>query len=385
MRRAGSCCCWPRAGTQPLLPPYLLQPGAGSCCCPGRAPHPPLLSSPGSAGWAPPCSAQVPSLPPSHLGRERLTRLRSFPGRPGQGRLFSSWQQVPEAGWNKMQTTKWFVNNFVAISEGFALCCDTGCCYSGEPIAGEGRAVCRKYCSCLLTNSWDIRHLCTAPCAFLTHPLTGSLSLFPFLSFPPLPVVHTHTFLAERTHWRGGFALSAEVRALSTHAASLRSCKLWASYGEKYWRGKQPWQPFAACDSSNQDFTWHRCAWYFTSKCRASHPVFSCVMSFPFICRINGQLFVEKTETASAILSQRLDFDHCWESLHPYSLLWQQWPETGWQWEEKFAVGAGELPIEAACPALSQSCWESLQVLSADPLPSSGKLSKLPPVGITVV
>lgn len=108
-------------------------------------------------------------------------------------------------------------------------------------------------------------------------------------------------------------------------------------------------------------------------------------MSFPFICRINGQLFVEKTETASAILSQRLDFDHCWESLHPYSLLWQQWPETGWQWEEKFAVGAGELPIEAACPALSQSCWESLQVLSADPLPSSGKLSKLPPVGITVV
>lgn len=66
---------------------------------------------------------------------------------------FSSLQQVAEAGWNQMQTTKWFVKNFVAISEGFALCGDTGCCYSWEPIAGEGRAVCRKYCFCLLTNS----------------------------------------------------------------------------------------------------------------------------------------------------------------------------------------------------------------------------------------
>lgn len=215
MSHVGSC-CWPAAGTQ-LLPPYLLQPGAGSGCCPGCAPHPPLLSSSGSAGWAPPCSAQVPSLPPSHLGREHFTRLRSFPGRPGKDRLFSSWQQVPEAGWNQMQTTKWFVNNFVAISEGFALCCDTGCCYSGEPIAGEGRAVCRKYCFCLLTNSWDIRHPCTAPCTFLAHSLTGSLSVFSFLSFPPLPVVHTHRFSAERAQWRGGFALSAKVRALSVH------------------------------------------------------------------------------------------------------------------------------------------------------------------------
>lgn len=88
------------------------------------------------------------------LGQEHFTGQRSFPSPRGERGLFSSWQQVAEAAWNQMQTTKWFVNNFVAISEGFALCSDTGCCYSWEPIAGEGRAVCRKYCFCLLTNSW---------------------------------------------------------------------------------------------------------------------------------------------------------------------------------------------------------------------------------------
>lgn len=80
-------------------------------------------------------------------------------------------------------------------------------------------------------------------------------------------------------------------------------------------------------------------------------------------------IICRKMETLSAILSQRLDFDHYWESLHPYLLLRQQWPGVGWQQEENFALGAGELPREAACPALAQSWWESLQALSADPLP----------------
>lgn len=37
------------------------------------------------------------------------------------------------------------------------------------------------------------------------------------------------------------------------------------------------------------------------------------LFSMTIICR--------KTETVSAILSQRFDFDRCWESLHPYLLL----------------------------------------------------------------
>lgn len=137
----------------PAPPPYLLQPAAGGgACCLCRPPHPPLLPSSGTAGPGPLHSARVPSplqRPASHLGHGSLRAQPSCPGQPGQPGLFSSWQQVAEAGWNQMRTAKWFVNNFVAISEGFALSSDTGCCYSWEPIAGEGRAVCRKYCPCL--------------------------------------------------------------------------------------------------------------------------------------------------------------------------------------------------------------------------------------------
>lgn len=146
---AARCC----SAAPSTPPPYLLQLAAGGgACCLCRPPHPPLLPSSGTAGPGPLHSARVPSplqRPASHLGHGSLRAQPSCPGQPGQPGLFSSWQQVAEAGWNQMRTAKWFVNNFVAISEGFALSSDTGCCYSWEPIAGEGRAVCRKYCPCL--------------------------------------------------------------------------------------------------------------------------------------------------------------------------------------------------------------------------------------------
>jgi hypothetical protein len=48
-----------------------------------------------------------------------------------------------EGGEKKKTSGKagWFMTNFVSISEGFALCSDTGCCYSKQPITGRGRAV----------------------------------------------------------------------------------------------------------------------------------------------------------------------------------------------------------------------------------------------------
>lgn len=75
--------CW--AELAPAPAPYLVQPGAGS----GRAPHARPLPSAGSAGPAPPRSAQPPSLP-----LRTFTRPRSSPGRTHTGSLFSSWPQV---------------------------------------------------------------------------------------------------------------------------------------------------------------------------------------------------------------------------------------------------------------------------------------------------
>lgn len=212
---------WPRPFRETVTQTFIHNSGWQSPSLPARSPRAlaegmsreslcfagcPSARSTGSAGqsWPQPllltCCSREPAaaalltLARCH-GRALLAQLRrALPGHHRRPFAPSHGCAPPPAGhpraaclphgrkfWSCPKPTanlKVVVNNFVAISEGFALCSDTGCCYSGEPIAGEGRAVCRKYCFCLLTNSWDIRHLCTAPCTFLTHSLTGSLSVF---------------------------------------------------------------------------------------------------------------------------------------------------------------------------------------------------------------
>lgn len=123
------------------------------------------------------------------------------------------------------------------------------------------------------------------------------------------------------------FALSAKVKARSTH--TRRCCILVTSEQIKVRScGKEN-----SHDSSLQPVIVETRTLHGKDACSIlqANAGQATLLSMTIICR--------KTETVSAILSQRLDFDRCWESLHPYLLLWQQWPETGWQQEGKFVHG----------------------------------------------
>lgn len=105
------------------------------------------------------------------------------------------------------------------------------------------------------------------------------------------------------------FALAAKVRALSTHTRHrfvlvTYEQVLVRSSGEENNHGS-PLPPVIVgirtfCGKNAHDIL-------------QANEGQATLFSMTIICR--------ETETVSAILSQRLDFYLCWESLHPYSLL----------------------------------------------------------------
>lgn len=165
------------------------------------------------------------------------------------------------------------------------------------------------------------------------------------------------------------FAVSAKVRAPSTHTRHrfiLVNCDQVVVRNSR--EEKKPWQPFAVCDSRSQDFSRHRCACYFTSKWKGSHP-------------LSHDNYLWENWDCLSYIETKAWF---WELLGVTPSLLasvKQWPEARPQWQGRLQW------VQASClqglpaPSWSWSWCRSLWVLLADSLASVRQVVRAIPSG----